>query len=280
MSITINDSEDAIMIAKVEKTDQIIYYKPNDEIYEPLCKKNNKCPNCGKIIKFGNQISHIVSCPKKKNICSKFESFDKIIQIPQEQGEIIYVTGPPKAGKTYWINQYAKAFKNIYNKDIYLFTRNEHDETLDDKLYNKILIDDLDEKIDINTFSDSLVIFDDIESSVDPKTTSYLFSLLNDLIKNGRHLNDGGCSIIFSNQQMRLYLRTRVILECCTNIIIFPKYGSKYHMTNVLKLYLGLSQREINYIFDLPSRWVSIQRMCPKYVISEHIVYMLGCEYY
>lgn len=208
-----------------------------------------------------------------------YETNNKLSVIPLEEHNIIFVAGAPNSGKSYWTNQYALLYKKIFNRRIILFTRNEEDDTYkkDKKIYTKILIDETMKKYDLSELKNSLVIFDDIETAQHPQVTKYLYSLMDDIIKNGRHEN---ISVIFCNQQMRMYLKTRNILENMTAIVIFPKYTSKFHLGKVLRDHLDMSPDEMKYAYELPSRWVYIRKICPKYIIHEHGVYIVGREKY
>lgn len=285
MSVSFKETKNSIPIAKIKGTDKIIYFDNSVSLFKPLPTKNIKshvypCPYCKKVIKRKeNLIYHLThdKCPKKGKSEAKIETNKDIIPIPRDEHVVLFVSGPPGSGKTYFVNQYAKYYNKIYDRRIILFTRNVEDETLDNDLYIKILIEKKLPTLKLEHLKDSLVIFDDIESSEYPATTKYLYDLLNDIIKNGRHQN---ISCIFTNQQLRMFMRTRVILENMTDLVIFPKYGSKYHMDNVMKIYLGMAKSEIDYLYSVESRWVSIRRICPKYMISQHLVYIVGSEVY
>jgi hypothetical protein len=283
MSIVIKDSKYAVPIAKIKKTEDIIYIEeePDDHVKPPERKKGKPmtCPKCKAVIPPNQSfLFHLKnSCTVKKPLEVKLQTDNQIIPLPQEMHNIIFVSGPPKSGKTYYVNQYARLFKKIYKRTVYYFTRNKTDPSLTESVYTKILTDDidLDNPFTLECLADSLCIFDDIEDSQNPSITKYLYSLLNDIIKNGRHQN---ISVIFCNQEMTMHLRTKAILSQMTELVIFPAYTSKYNAKYVMDKYMGMSPTSIAYIYKIPSRWVTIRRVAPQYVLSQHMVYVIGYE--
>ena len=204
-----------------------------------------------------------------------------LFKLPLDDHELIFVTGAPKSGKTYWTNEFVKRAIALYKKKAILITRLNEDETLknDEKLYTRIVINPelLIDKFTLEDFNDSIVIFDDIESSEYKKVTEYLYDLLSDMAKNGRHHN---ITIIFTNQMAMMYKRTREILSMLTTLVIFPNSGSAYHMRRLLRTYIGLEKAEVDKVLGLKSRWVSISREKPQYVMYEGGVYLLGADSY
>lgn len=291
MSLTYRDSKNAIPIAKIRGSKELIYLLPNSEVFSDIPIKNvkeatYKCPYCKKIISTKqNYIYHIKheGVCKKKHIHSdytneiKTDELEEIVKLPLDDHEIIFVSGPPKSGKSYWVNEYVKMYKKIFDeRKVVLFTRLNEDDTLkaDEDLYMRITIDKnlINEKLKLDDLANSLVIFDDIESSEYPKVTKYLYSLMNDIIKNGRHAN---ISVIITNHDLRGGQKTRDILMNMTMLVIFPQSGSVYHLTRCLHDYIGLSKSQMDKILNIKSRWVAISREFPQYIIYQRGVYML-----
>lgn len=291
MSITLTASKSAVPIAKDKKANKIIYFEDISNGLPILPSKNVKqfkyiCPSCKKDLKRKTTfIEHVLhTCKNKEDIDRKkvkYETLNELMVIPrpQEQHQIIFVSGPPGSGKSHYTNDFSKAFKKLYGARIILFTRNTEDETLDEELYEKVLIDDIDinKKFDPEEFRDCLVIFDDIESSTKPKVTKYMYQLLSDLAKNGRHVN---CTVIYTNQEAMLGIRTKTILRICSDFVIFPKFASKHEVPQVLRKYFGMNQNQIDYVLNVNSRWACIRKIAPQYVIHQHGIYIIGCEIY
>ena len=182
--------------------------------------------------------------------------------------------------KTYFIDKYATKYHKLFGRMVVYITRNEEDDTLkkNEDLYTKILIDKhFPMNLTMKSLKNCLVIMDDIENSNFPEITAYLYRLLDEIIKCGRHYN---ISIIFSNQQARQYKKTRNILENASLFVFFnPKQKSDQTIA-IYKNKIGLSPKDIEHINNIEGRWVAIRRTAPMYVVSQFETYLIGCEYY
>lgn len=296
MSLTFKDSKNAIPIAKIKGSDKIVYILDESNVFPDISAKNSraktfKCPYCKKEIKnkgdFIYHVTHDGTCPKKNKIAMDTKpainlsplEFMQPLPLPLEEHNVMMVTGVPKCGKSYWVNEYVKAFKQMYNRPVFRISRVEHDATLNkdmDKYINIPVTNDLvEDPIKMEDLSESLVVFDDIESSEFKKATDKVYALMDDIAKAGRHHK---IDCLFVNQESRMAKKTKVILSCLTHIVIFPKSGSVYQYSRLLNEQLGLSKNETNKILDLNSRWVMISRAKPMYVLHEHGAYMIGKE--
>lgn len=210
---------------------------------------------------------------------------DTLIPLPRkDKREILYIAGPQDSGKSYYTAMYLKEFQKIFKKrDILVFSRLNKDISLDSiKNIKRIKLDDdiLDDPIKLDELKDSCCVFDDIENSVDKNMQSYLENLINDVIQNGRdHENKNNKDqiyVIVTNHQITDYRKTRDLLNECTSITVFPQSGSSYGITRCLKLYCGLSQKDIDKILKLPSRWVTIYKRFPNYCLYEKGCFLLS----
>lgn len=282
-TISTSDSPDATPIAKIEKTGTIIFLNENTEKPKKAIKLQHhriQCPYCQEVMKTSEgYLYHLKNdcniCSRKKKSDLMYTNDNEISPIPLEMHNIIFLSGPPRSGKTYWVNQYATAFKKIFSREVYYFTRNKSDESLNEDIYNKILTSEIEHPYTMDELANSLCIFDDIEDSQHPKVTKYLYTLLDDIIKNGRHAGRAGISVIFCNQETTMYRRTKTILSQMTEFVFFPNYTSKCNANYVLEKYLGLHPDQVSYIYTLPSRWIDVRRIAPQYVLSQHNVYLL-----
>jgi len=209
------------------------------------------------------------------------DSRDEILLIPQNERETIYVTGPPKCGKTYFMERYVENAKKLYpEKKVILFT------SLDPSEFNEELYDDiqrvseidLSDPYDLHDFDNSIVIFDDIETSRSPKIVKYLHDLIDELIRNGRHVN---ATVLYLTQQSRDGNKTRVALQNADKIVCFPTLMSPMNFTRLAKEYCGLSKMESDYLAnrpysDPPFRWAAISIAVPRLVATNREIYMLG----
>jgi len=291
MSLTYKETKNAIPVAKISKTPKIIYLLPKSNVFKPVPETNLyeatfSCPYCKKDFNKKQTLIYHISkvCLKKSHHMDTMPSIqtpELLVKLPLDAHEMLFISGPPNSGKTYYTKEYVRMYKQMFKRNVIMFTRNEHDETLKDteKLFNIVMIDPsiLVDRFHLEDFNNSLVIFDDIESSEYPKVTEYLYSLMNDLIRNGRHNNT---SVIVTNHDLRAGTKTKNLLNLMTCLVIFPQSGSVYHIKNTLKLYCGFSNPQTNKILQLPSRWVAISREAPQYITYEHGIYMVNADVY
>jgi hypothetical protein len=291
MSLTRKETVNAIPIAKIKGNNKIIYLLPNSTAYNRIDYSNKKvkCPYCHRELSSKTKLQyHLTICEKKNHhtdtkpriIIPDFEFMEKL-PLPLEEHEVIFCTGPPKCGKTYWVNEYVKMFKHIFKLPVFRISRVQHDETLrkDEQHYLNIAVDGdiIDNPLKLEDFTDSLVIFDDIESSEFPKATKMAYNLLDDMCKNGRHHR---IAVIFCNQESRMGLKTKPILSTVTTLVVFPQNCSLYQTERLLKDHVGMSKTQIKDALHLNTRWEVISKACPQYVLYEHGVYLLGKELY
>jgi len=303
MALTYEEAPNAIPIVKIKGSKKIIYLVEDDDTFVEIPTQNIEahkyiCPYCKNILSTKNRfIYHIKICEKSSqsvnNMYAKINTNKQypLQKIPSNNHEVLFVTGIPGSGKTYWTNEYVKAYKKLYGNyvkaykklygnKVYLFSTHDKDETIgkDDKNYISIDVTDelLKEPFELKDFENSLVIFDDIESSKYPKATKYLLSLMEDIAKNGRHYH---ISEIYINQECRSGKITKKILTLMTGLVFFPS-GETYQTQRLLMDYCGMSKRRAFEIMNMKTRWVYFSRARPQYIITEHSCFILGKEAY
>jgi len=217
-----------------------------------------------------------------------------IMPLPKETREVTYIAGSQGSGKSYVVASYIRYWLKLYkHKPVYVISRLDRDETfetcfgdLEKKIQRlKPSIDWLADKFKLEEFADSLVVFDDIESSSwsdheDPKESSkenkmiqqYLYDLATDISQNGRHHK---IQLVITNHNLYDGTKTSRILCDCNNYVIFPGTSGDHHLTYFLQNYVGLSKPQQQKIKTLQSRWVLISKNYPKYVMYAHGVFML-----
>ena len=191
--------------------------------------------------------------------------------------ERCYIAGQTECGKTYYCRKYLEQLRKVHpDKKIYVFSDVEEDPELD-SLKNIVrfeLDDELLEKEPVKpeTFADSICVFDDIDSIQNPKLLKYVQSLRDALLRRGRH-EDISC--IVTSHLLTNYKDTRILLNECNAITIFARSGSTYGIKYLLNKYVGLDKKQIQKIINLPSRWITIYKNYPQYVIYEKGIYIL-----
>jgi len=292
MSLSFKPKANSIPIAKIKGTKNVIFLLPDDDTFQIIPDSNvreciYKCSYCGVTVSSKQQlIYHIKSrCKNTKNVRDIYPSISitqGIIQkLPLDDHEIIFITGPPKCGKTYWMNEYVKLYKKIFGGRVIIFSMHKQDPTLSKDIENYILVDVTDdllnEKFELKDLANSLVIFDDINSSKFPKATKYLLNLMEDISCNGRHHS---INLIYINQECRAGQITKKILTMFTALVIFPSSGETYQCEKLLKEYCGMNKSRLSRIMAMDTRWVMFSRPKPQYIITEKSVSILGKELY
>ncbi len=212
----------------------------------------------------------------------RFEEGEVQVLPNKNKREILYIAGPQGSGKSHYTGKYIKEFKKMFpNKAILLFSKIDDDVSFRDiKGIKQINIDDdlIDDPIDVKKeLKNSLCIFDDIDSIRDKDLQHEVYKLRDEIQKVGRDQAEEGNDIYMciTNHQMTDYKNTRDCLNECTSITLFPKSGSSYGITRVLQHYCGFSKKDVDKVLKLPSRWVSVYKNYPQYVIHEKGCYLV-----
>lgn len=193
--------------------------------------------------------------------------------------EIPYVAGPSGSGKSTWASNFAELYHKLHPKnEIFIFSRLKEDPAFDKIKPVRIPIDEtlITEPIDImeDLEDHDMVIFDDCDTITDDKIKKAISKIKNDILETGRHKDI--CCIVTShliNGNDRKDSRT--ILNECHNLTIFPAAGNAYGINYALKNYWGMGAKDIGKIMKLPSRWVTISKNFPQYILYEKGSYIL-----
>lgn len=200
-----------------------------------------------------------------------------VFPVPNVDGsERMYICGPTGSGKSTQIGNYISHFKKIFpDAQIYVISDQSTDEVLD--VHKPIRIELTEElfenPIEMEEFpKGSLVIFDDIDSISNKKIMQAVGALRDTLLKRGRHQN---LYTIVTSHQCTNYKETRIILNEVSSVTVFPRSGATNGIKRLLSVYCGLNKDQIDRVFNLPSRWVRINKSYPMSVIYEKGIYLL-----
>jgi hypothetical protein len=218
---------------------------------------------------------------KSKEMSKKeFKIYDEgIIQpLPRfNKTERCYIAGQTECGKTYWCKKYLEQMRKVHpKKKIFVFSDVAHDPELD-SIKNLIRFELDEELIDKKpikpeVFKDSICVFDDIGSIQDKQLYKIIQNLRDSLLRRGRHED---ISTLITSHLLTNYKDTRIILNECNSITIFCRSGSTYGIKYLLKKYIGLDKKGIQKVLNLPSRWITIYKNHPQYILYEKGVYIL-----
>ena len=201
---------------------------------------------------------------------NKLETKRKIQVLPRDDlVEKIYVSGVSGSGKSTYIGHYIKEFKKIFKKDeIFIFSSVNEDKAFDKYNPIRIPIDEtlITEPFIITDFEESLSIFDDTDTIRNKEYRNIVNGIKAEIIEIGRHYES---RIIVSSHMISNFHQTRQILNECTSITFFPKASGVYHIKNYLKTNAGLDKNQIERVLKLNSRWVTIYRTYPSYIVWE-----------
>lgn len=116
-----------------------------------------------------------------------------------------------------------------------------------------------------NEWSDSLVIFDDLEGC-SPKVKKNALELLGNILTVGRARN---VSVVYINHTYCNGNESKRVFSECPNITVFPMGKMNKQLDYLLNSYCGIDRDTKRRIMNSRSRWVNIFRHRPCHVITE-----------
>jgi hypothetical protein len=208
-----------------------------------------------------------------------YGQLDPILNVKERS--VSYIAGPSGSGKTTYAVNLIKNYKKIFpDKDFFLFSRTNHesDPAFKNMKINQVLIDQnlLDNPIDIEKelTGGCILLFDDCNTIQNDKLKKQIDNLIGDIMEVGRRMD---ITIIVTNHLVIPNERriARTIMNEMQSLTVFPKSGSCHQISHALKTYYGLNKKQIENILSLPSRWVTINKNYPMYIIYEHGCFIL-----
>lgn len=186
-----------------------------------------------------------------------------------------YIGGVAGSGKSTYASGLIREYKKMYpSRRVILFSRKPNDPVLDQLNPMRVKMDFslVDEPVQLEELTESMVIFDDVGTIADSSIKSAVFHLINDILEVGRSYK---ISCIVSNHLFCNYKDTRTVLNESQYVTAFPHHGGKNHFKRYLKAYLGLDEKQIKKIMKVPSRWVTLHVHSPMYVMYNGGIYFL-----
>lgn len=234
------------------------------------CKssKNKCCQDC-----IGSGCGEGIDNDKKQKTEFIIHDSGKLQPLPNfKKTERLYIAGPTESGKSFYIKNFLLQYRKVYpDRDIHIFSNVESDPEIDvipkiKKYKLDLQLNSQNGFIKSEKLANSMVVFDDIDRIQNKNISNIIKNLRDDLLTKGRHED---ISVIVTNHLLTDYKDTRIILNESNSFTFFPKSGSVYGLNYILKTYLGLGKDQIKKVMNLNSRWVTIYKLYPNYVLYE-----------
>jgi hypothetical protein len=313
-SISFDKEKDSVPIATVKGGDfdkEILYLNSGDNAPKKVIKKelnvtqyNKDLKEMGLKPKERNQLFTKLEQAYHKNIPSemliendnvkslysriqKNEDNNKTVVLPTDSSfqllpsnnpktrQVFYIAGASGSGKSYIAKGIAENYKKFFpNREIYLISKLEHDDTLDNmkigkpkRLNVQSLVDDYP---DINEFKECLLIVDDYDT-FEPKVLKVVQRLIDDICIQGRHTVT---SLVTISHHISNYKATRLQINESSHFVLYPQSTSFHALKYLLSTHLGLAKEDVQEMKKM-GRWVCIAKNYPQYLISEHTAKIL-----
>ncbi len=196
------------------------------------------------------------------------------------QRSVVYIAGPSGSGKTSYAIKLIKPYIKFFDKPFYLFSRTDYktDPAFEGLKPTQIPINEdlLKFPIDITQelTGGSLVFFDDCNTIQNEKVRKEVQKMMEDILEVGRKLD---ITIVITSHLIIPTQRefARTIMNEIQSLTVFPRSGSSQQITYALSTHFGLSKAQIDEILQIKSRWVTISKSYPMYVMSDKLTYIL-----
>lgn len=197
----------------------------------------------------------------------------------------LFVSGEAGSGKSVFIREYTKGFKELYKKiPVILISECTEDKNLDSVINKRVSPEQIrDEELKFSDFESMakdynglLIIFDDIDSIDDSRKSEYLrdtvYTLMNALINNSRKHN---IHIIFSSHRpLEGAKKTGVMLNSCSSWVFFASSMTMQQTQNCAIDKFNLTKDQYDKLKEIVeennSHWVAINRTIPMTCCTEH----------
>jgi hypothetical protein len=196
------------------------------------------------------------------------------------QRSVVYIAGPSGSGKSTYAANLIRSYLKFLKKDFFVFSRTDCriDPAFKGMKMIQITIDNalIDDPIDITQeiTNGALILFDDCNTIQDEKLKKAVEKIMEDILEVGRKLD---ITILITSHLVIPTSKNfaRTIMNELQSLTVFPKSGSAQQIRYALKTYFGLSNKQIDDILSIKSRWITISKTYPMYVLSDKIAYIL-----
>ncbi len=208
------------------------------------------------------------------------ESFFQIVPNPDPaKREIYYLAGASGCGKSFMARGIAENYMRLFpERSVYLVSKLKEDETLDNMKVGKCKRINLDSLVsdypELEEFKESLILFDDYDT-LDKPYIDVVLKFIDDIATMGRHFV---ISMVAISHNLTNYKKTRLILNECSHICVYPQGASYHAIKYLLATHVGMDKDQIKALKGL-GRWVMIGKQYPQYIVSEHTARILNGEW-
>jgi len=190
--------------------------------------------------------------------------------------EKLYIAGVSGSGKSTYTGKWLKEFKKIFpDDDLILFSSVIEDDALDKFDPVRVPVDEtlITDPLSIQDLSNSVCIFDDTNTIRQTPFRKAIEGVQSEVVEIGRHYNT---RCIVTSHILQDYKRTRQILNESTSCTFFPKASGQIHIKNYLFNFVGLDKEQVSRVLKLPSRFVTLYRTYPSYILWERGICLLS----
>ena len=190
---------------------------------------------------------------------------------------VVYIAGSNGSGKSYKAAEITREYmEQLPDNKIYMITDNPaEDPAFSDIPIIKLQISKLienKEKIKLDMFTNSLVIFDDVDN-LRGESDKFIRKLKLEMVDLGRKLN---ISIIITNHMLYDASKTKYELAGCDYFVLFPRFCRKAQLEYFLKRYIGLKADKIDEVAnEKVSRWVAFNSNGIPVIIKSNSIELL-----
>lgn len=226
-------------------------------------------PGAGTIVRLKTENDGFGHSHASVKLPGKFEPF------PSDKVRVIYVAGPAGSGKSFYVSMYLYNIM-LYseNPNIILFSQIRNDDSFEGIKFNQIVnLKDpelLENFYQVEDVTDgSVLVFDDIDTISDTKLQKALYNFIGQCLELGRHMNIK-CVItshLINGNDKKF---TRTVLNEMQSLTFFPSSGSRKAIDLALGTYIGLDTKQIKEIMNTESRWVTIFKNYPQFIMTEN----------
>lgn len=189
--------------------------------------------------------------------------------------EKVYISGPSSSGKSYYAGKWLKELHKMYpDMPLICFSPVEEDKALDSLPLDKIDLDQhlLNNPMRLDEMVNSCIIFDDVDILKNPQMKKYISNIRDTILIRGRHTNT---RMVYISHLISNYSDTRNLLNESTSCTVYPRSGSgTYQIKKFLQIQCGMNKDEMKRFLTSPSRWVTVYRSYPMYVVHQKGCYI------